>query len=116
MSKLCQLCDGTVEVVVRPSPILGATYPEDDSWKEDEHLVPCSLCSQSPWDMARGTGKTIITPLLGPMIGVYYPHRKTGDLYVAARGELVFCCQCKAKFPQADFPKHIDSHDTRIRK
>lgn len=116
MSKLCQLCGGTAEVIERPRRLMGATYPEDDPWKGDEHLVPCPLCNRSPWDMARGTGKTIITPVMGPMIGVYYPHRKTGDLYVALKGEPVFCCQCEAKFPIADLPQHIESHDTRIRK
>ena len=114
--KVCQLCDGTAEVIERPRRLMGATYPEDDPWKGDEHLVPCPLCNRSPWDMARGTGKTIITPVMGPMIGVYYPHRKTGDLYVALKGEPVFCCQCEARFPIADLPQHIESHDTRIRK
>ena len=115
MSKVCQLCGGTAEVIQRPSRLIGATYSWDDPWKGDEHLSPCPLCSRSPWDMAKGTGKTIITRVMGPMIGVYYPHRKTGDLYVALRGEPVFCCQCEAKFPIADLPKHIESHDTRIR-
>ena len=41
MSKVCHLCDGTVEVIERLSRLMGATYPEDDPWKGDEHLVPC---------------------------------------------------------------------------
>jgi len=116
MSKLCQLCDGTTEVIERPARLMGATYPEDDPWKGDEHLVPCPLCWCSPWDMARGTGKIIITPVMGPIIGVYYPHRKTGDLYVAGPKGEVHCCQCEATFPLADLSKHIESHDTRRRK
>ncbi len=116
MEKLCLLCGGTAEVRVIPSRLIGATYPWDDPHRGDEHLSPCPSCSRSPWDMAKGTGRTIITPVLGPMVGVYYPHRKTGDLYVALKDEPVFCCQCEAKFPMADLSKHIDSHDTRKRK
>jgi len=116
MSKLCPLCDGSTEVVVRSSRLMGATYPEDDPWKGDEHLAPCPLCGRSPWGMAEGTGKTIITRVMGPMIGVYYPHRKTGDLYVALSGKPVFCCQCEAQFPLSELPQHIESHDTRRKK
>ena len=71
---------------------------------------------EAPWDRAKRTGKTIITPVMGPMIGVYYPYKKTGDLYVALKGKPVFCCQCKAKFPMKDLPQHIDSHDRRRKK
>ena len=72
--------------------------------------------AKTPWDMARETGKTIITPVMGPMIGVYYPYRKTGDLYVALKDQPVFCCQCKAEFPFSELPQHIDSHDRRRKK
>jgi hypothetical protein len=116
MTKLCPLCDGTTQVLQRPDRLIGATYPEDDPWKGDEHFVNCPLCYQSPWDMAKGTGKTIITPVMGPMIGVYYPHRKTGDLYVALGGKPVHCCQCDADFPLEELSAHIESHDTRRRK
>lgn len=71
---------------------------------------------KAPWDIARDSGKTIITPVMGPMIGVYYPYRKTGDLYVALKGEPVFCCQCEEKFPLKDLPGHIDGHDRRKRR
>lgn len=116
MSKLCQLCDGTAEVVVRPDYQLGVTYPEDDLWKGDEHLAPCPLCWRSPWDMAKGTGKVIIAPLFGPMIGVYYPHRKTGDMYVGLRDHPVKCCQCEAEFPLEELTAHIESHDSRNKR
>ncbi len=70
---------------------------------------------KAPWDIAKESGKTIITPIMGPMIGVYYPYRKTGDLYVVFKGEPVFCCQCDAKFPFKELAEHIDNHNRRKR-
>lgn len=68
-----------------------------------------------PWEVAKESGKTVIAPVGGPMIGVYYPYRKTGDLYVVLKDEPVFCCQCEAKFPIGELPKHVKSHDRRVR-
>lgn len=121
--KLCELCEGSTEIVVRPTRLIGATYPEDDKWKGDEHLEPCPLCWQSPWHMAKGTGEVIVTKMLGPMLGVYYPHKKGPDLYVyeyfgPLGPDMVKCCQpgCDAYFPATELSEHIDLHDTRKRK
>lgn len=79
-------------------------------------MEPETNKKETPWDMAKTTRKTIITPVMGPMIGVYYPYRKTGDLYVLLKGEPVFCCQCEEKFPLSQLHKHIQSHDRRSKK
>jgi len=79
-------------------------------------MVQAEVTFKTPWEQAKATGKTIIMPVMGPMIGVYYPYRKTGDLYVVLRGAPVFCCQCEAKFPLKELPQHIDSHDRRRKK
>lgn len=44
MDKECILCNGTKEVIKRPVRLMGATYPEEDIWKGDEHFEPCPLC------------------------------------------------------------------------
>ncbi len=44
--KECPLCGGTKEVIERPPRLMGATYPENDPYKGDEHLEPCPLCEQ----------------------------------------------------------------------
>lgn len=59
--------------------------------------------------------KIRIQPILGAMIGVWYPHRKTPDLYVVLEGRPVFCAQCEATFPAEQWPEHILSHDSRRR-
>ena len=69
--------------------------------------------SRLPWELAKETGKTIIQRIMGPMVGVYYPYRKTGDLYIALDGKPVHCCQCDADFPLEQFDEHIESHDKR---
>lgn len=80
-------------------------------------MVEPEKVTKNPWDIAKETGKTIIRCIVGPMLGVYYPYRKTGDLYVAlGRDEPVFCCQCEAKFPLKELPQHIESHDRRRKK
>jgi len=43
----CPLCGGTNEVLKRPQRLMGATYPEDDKWKGDEHFEPCPLCNNA---------------------------------------------------------------------
>jgi len=40
----CYLCDGTGMVLKSPVRLMGATYPEDDPWKGDEHFELCPLC------------------------------------------------------------------------
>ena len=79
-------------------------------------MVEAEITFKTPWEQAKETGKTIITPVMGPMIGVYYPYRKTGDLYVALKDSPVFCCQCEAEFPIEELPQHIDSHNRRRKK
>lgn len=113
--KLCELCGGCLEIVVRPTRVIGATYPEDDKWKGDEHLEPCPLCWQSPLHMAKGTGQVIVTRMFGPIMGVYYPHRKSPDCYVAGPDDVIKCCQeeCGVEFPAGELSDHIDFHDTR---
>ena len=44
LEKHCPLCGGTNEVLQRPARLMGATYPDNDSWKGDEHFEPCPLC------------------------------------------------------------------------
>jgi len=68
-------------------------------------------------DLAKSLNQTIITRIFGPMYGVYYPHRKTGDLYVAIDGHPIRCCQCDANIPVDDglraWRDHIRSHSRR---
>ena len=63
--------------------------------------------------MKEAEQKIRVQRIVGPMLGVWYPHRKTPDLYVALDGEPVFCTQCEAKFPMEQLPEHILSHDSR---
>ena len=42
--KECPLCNGTGKVLVETKRLIGATYPENDQWKGDEHFAPCPLC------------------------------------------------------------------------
>ncbi len=34
------------QVIKRPARLIGATYPEDDKWKGDEHFEACPICGQ----------------------------------------------------------------------
>ncbi len=75
--------------------------------------------TKEPRDLARDTGKTIICKVLGPMVGVYYPYKRTGDLYVVGPGDLEgnsHCCQCDADFPTKEFISHVNKHNSRLRK
>jgi hypothetical protein len=74
--------------------------------------------NETPWNFAKRSGNVIITPIVGPMVGVYYPYRKTGDLYVALDGKPIKCCQegCEEEFPIEEFKKHIQKHDRRTRQ
>lgn len=46
LEKVCPLCGGTKEVIERPTRLMGATYPDSDPFKGDEHLEPCPLCEK----------------------------------------------------------------------
>jgi len=48
MSECCPLCQGTNEVLVRPSRLMGATYKDGDSG--DERIEVCELCSKEGKD------------------------------------------------------------------
>lgn len=69
------------------------------------------------WEMAENLNQTICVRLVGPIYGVYYPHRKTGDLYIAPDNLPIRCCQCDQDIPADDgfvsWSKHIRSHSRR---
>lgn len=44
---------------------------------------------------------------------VYYPYRKTPDLYVTMKDMPGFCAQCGESFPIESLILHIVSHDRR---
>jgi hypothetical protein len=72
-----------------------------------------------PWEIAKREGKTAVTRVLGPMVGVYYPYRKTADLYGVHGDEevkSVYCCQCEQPFPKVDFISHVNSHNKQLKK
>jgi uncharacterized C2H2 Zn-finger protein len=73
----------------------------------------------NPWEVAKKEGKTAVTRAFGPMVGVYYPYRKSGDLYVVngdEKGATIYCCQCDQVFPKADFTSHVNSHNKHLKK
>lgn len=41
---ICPLCQNKGKMLVRSARLMGATYLEGDSYKGDEHFVPCPLC------------------------------------------------------------------------
>lgn len=73
----------------------------------------------TPWDLAKELNQAIVTRSFGPMYAVYYPWRKTGDLYVAVEGHPIKCCQenCEQEIPVDHgliaWREHIRSHATR---
>lgn len=75
-----------------------------------------------PWELAAKEGKTIIARAIGPMIAVYYPYRKSGDLYVVGPGSpdksITHCCRekCDIDFPTKDFLAHVMMHNKARRK
>ena len=71
---------------------------------------------RTPWEFAKDEGKTVIVRLFGPMVGVYYPYRKTGDLYVALKEHPIHCCQCDQDVPDGEFLEHVKSHNREKRK
>jgi hypothetical protein len=73
----------------------------------------------APWELARTKGKIVICKVFGPTVGVYYPNRKGGDLYViSADNTFARCCQpgCEADVPIEDFLEHVNSHWTGSKK
>lgn len=74
----------------------------------------------SPWELAKKEGKTVIRKVMGPFVGVYYPYRKSGDLYVVGPegpNRVFHCCQaCDADFPIADFIEHVNRHNRQTKK
>lgn len=72
---------------------------------------------QNPWELAKSLNQAICARVLGPMYAVYYPWRKSGDLYVAIDGHPIHCCQCDEDIPVDGSLKawreHIRSHARR---
>jgi len=72
---------------------------------------------QEPWDLAKSLNQAICVRVFGPMYAVYYPYRKTGDLYVAIEGHPIRCCQCAQDIPVDDrlkaWSQHIRDHSRR---
>jgi len=72
---------------------------------------------QNAWELAAYLNQTIVARVLGPMYGVYYPYRKTGDSYVAIEGHPIRCCRCDADIPVdaglRAWRDHIRSHSRR---
>lgn len=75
----------------------------------------------NPQELAKKEGKTIIQRVMGPMVAVYYPYRRSGDLYVIADdgpNQIAHCCQdgCDCDIPITDFIKHVNQHNRQFRK
>lgn len=72
----------------------------------------------TPCEYAAAEGKTVVGRMFGPMVGVYYPYRKSGDLYVAVKGSPIHCCQCEEDLPDdgVSFWAHIQRHNQKPRK
>lgn len=65
MAECCPLCQGTKEVLVRPSRLMGATYIDGGSG--DERIEVCELCSEegkmaelNPWGLTPIEEKPVI--------------------------------------------------------
>ncbi len=73
-----------------------------------------------PWELANKEGKTFVLKMLGTMVAVYYPYRKSGDLYVVGPdgpGQVFHCCQqCDADFPIDKFIEHVNSHNKHLKR
>ena len=72
------------------------------------------------WELAKREGKTVICKIMGPMVSVFYPYRKSGDLYIVGPDSpesIIHCCQsCDKDFPTKDFLEHIQFHNKMKRK
>ena len=66
--------------------------------------------------MPRAMKPPLVFPLFGAAVGVQYPYRKTPDMYIVLKDHPVFCAQCNAEFPIAEFAPHVHSHDRRQKK
>lgn len=61
--EVCPLCQNTRTVLVRTARLMGATYPEDDSYKGDEHFAPCPICcAQAEGKPKEGWHKVSVKP------------------------------------------------------
>jgi hypothetical protein len=45
-------------------------------------------------ELAHTLNQTVCNRIIGAMYGVYYPWRKSGDLYIAMDDKPIHCCQC----------------------
>ena len=79
-------------------------------------LVNEQTTPQNPWELAKSLNQAICARVFGPIYAVYYPWRKSGDLYVA-NGYSIRCCQCDQDIPVDDSLKawraHIRKHARR---
>ena len=70
-----------------------------------------------PRDLAAKEGKTVICRIMGPMIAVFYPYRRSGDMYIVdSDKEVTHCCQCDQDFPTEGFLEHVNTHNSKLRK
>jgi hypothetical protein len=70
-----------------------------------------------PLELAKQEKKTIIGRIIGPMVGVYYPYRKSGDLYIVPDDKTFHCCQdCDKDFPITEFIEHVNSHNKQLKR
>ena len=72
---------------------------------------------QNTCELAKSLNQAICARITGPMYAVYYPYRKSGDMYVAIEGYPIHCCQCEQDIPVDDSLKawreHIRKHARR---
>ncbi len=74
---------------------------------------------KQPWELAKEAGKTIICRVLWPMVGVYYPYRKSGDIYVIGAdgtNQVAHCQVCDCDFPISEFLEHVNKHNKQRNK
>ena len=69
-----------------------------------------------PRDLAAKEGKTVIYRIMGPMVAVFYPYRRSGDMYVVGPEEVTHCCQCDQDFPTEGFLEHVNTHNSKLKK
>ena len=68
-------------------------------------------------DLAAKEGKTVVRRIIGPMVGVYYPYRRSGDLYVLDSDKgTTHCCQCDQDLPTEGFLEHVNTHNSKLGK
>jgi len=82
----CILCDGSGEIINRPTRLMGATYPEDDQWKGDEHFEPCPLCGGHPRVLK---GRRIVCGETG---GIHYEQEEIATFQFVDYGWWCNCC------------------------